>query len=258
MKNIKLMSFLFVLLQSGLVFSSEKCVGFEDMPLVESQRAIYDEFTPVNLMDRENNPSLSNVGFYNGDLNKYRQALLAQYPDDSCLQRYEDTNKVYKDCTSIQRYEHVMQDTLIQRKISNDLGSILAVHDKYFESANSTGWWKNIAYFGFAGNSKLEHLENKVLVQKVSDFRVQKYQELQKDFYYISIDEKTSFVKQNKGKTAYPALHQEYEGLCEKVELNCKTELLTKEKHFYQRVIALTWMTLGAASIGGYLWATKK
>ena len=258
MKNIKLMSFLFVLLQSGLVFSSEKCVGFENMPLVESQRAIYDEFTPVNLMDRENNPSTSKVGFYNGDLNKYRQALLAQYPDDSCLQRYVDTNKVYKDCTSNQRYEHVMQDTLIQRKISNDLGSIHAVRNKYLESAHSTYWWKNIAYFGFAGNSKLENLENQVLVQKVSDFRAQKYQELLKDFYYISIAEKKSFAEQNKGKAAYPALHQEYEGLRDKVKFNLETEALIQEKYFYQRVITLTWMTLGAASIGGYLWATKK
>ena len=261
MKNVKLMGFLFVLLRSGFVFSAEEITGFEDMPLRQSERAIYNDFTPVNLMDRDNNSSLSTVGFYNGHISNYLKLLRAQYPDKSCLQRYEDTKEIYEDCTDNQRCEHVMQDALIQRKISNDLGDIDLVRGKYNQAKHSAGWWKNIAYFGFAGNSQLKcWIQDQVFVQKVSDFRVQKYQELLKKFCYISSNDKKMFAQKYEGYEAYyDAVDQEYKGLCAKVEFNLKAEALIQEKHSYQRVVALTWLTvLSAASVGGYLWATKK
>ncbi len=193
----------------------------------------------------------SKVGFYNKDMDNYLQAIEKAYPND----------------TDGQRYEHLIQDTIMQTLISTTLGETETLFEKREKALKTYNSWKSIAYLGFNSSmteNNVPRLSKEELVDKVAKIRTGRYVELINDHSFIDYfsnsrdkyvqsivlrkhsDGGCDFVQKN--------LDQTYNAMSGKVFIDDQTQWLQKETRLYQGAIAaVAAMAAVATGICAYL-----
>ena len=281
MKNVKLVVICSLMLGASICASDRDAI-----PWIIEYDIVNFEYPcnkKVNGYRAGINPALklvpSEVGFYNDDMNQYVQSLEKEFPNGSCLRtrcigkrdwnaKTDDREVETQDCSFDQQCEHILQDAVMQKKISDNLGSTETFMNKRDQAVRSKDFYQTIACFGLnclGRRADLPKLAPKLLAQKVSDVRALEYVQVKNHIpnYYNFESARNQFVEHmysqkvdNKdNKFTKKKLDEAYSELRNKVLMNHQTQALNQEKRFYQGVIAITLTTVG---LGGYLWTAKK
>lgn len=269
MKNIKLMILCGVMFGATLGASnSEDSGAFDNLPFTDAEMGWDIKYEPLNFISFPNDPTPSKVGFFNGDMKQYQDKLREVYPDGSCMQERITRQGVTqtRDMSNLQRFEHVLQDVMVQTSVGHCLDTQDFLKTKKDQAQASKDFYKMIACCGlnrFWKQSESPQLSPELLIKKVSDVRAQKYVQLKSDSQTIrhfqdSRNHAVRLMKNESGSiedVAKHALNEAYNELSDKVLLQHQTQVLNQEKRCYQGAIAVTAVVVG---VGGYLWATKK
>lgn len=274
MKNMKLLIFFGLMLES-IIGASDRGWIVKYQPVEFAFPLDHDEDGIEYPADKL---SPSKVGFYNGDMNEYVDNIQQTYPADSCLQERTisgtwldapDGTKIIetRDWSGQEQFEHCIQDAVMQQTISNNLGSIESLSSKRNRAEKSKDFYQNIVYFGlncFWRKANLSQLSSELLTKKVYNVRAKEYVKYKNSptvsgFQYARnqfvLDMNSKNFPDDGLKFTQEKLENVYKEMSTKVLLDHQTQILNKEKRFYQGCIAVT---VTALSVGGYFWATKK